>query len=95
MRLLVRSLIGCKAKIHQSFIVWTVRLVLLLLLLGLAQCALFFGLGALALYLNTLLGSSYQGWLVVAGGCAALVLLLLLLCRVYWLGNFRRGKRDI
>ena len=76
-----KGLYGFKTGFRKWLVAWVIRVAVLLLLLGLAQGALLFGLGALALYLNTLLGSSYQGFLVVSGGCVALLLLCWLLRR--------------
>jgi hypothetical protein len=88
--LLARGLRGFKAEMRRRLITWAIKVAIVLLLLGLAHCALLFGLGAMALYLNDLLGSSYQGFLIVSGGCVALLLLLWLLRHVVrWL----RGNR--
>lgn len=76
---LVRDLCGFKAGMRKRLTAWTIKVVILLVL---AHGTLLFGLGALALYLNALLDSSYQGLLVVSGGCA--VLLLWLLSRIRW-----------
>ena len=81
-KLFARGLYGFKAEMRKILIAWAVKIAILLLLLGLCQCVLLFGLGALALYLNALLGSSYQGFCIVSGGCIALLLLCWLLNRV-------------
>jgi len=81
-RLFAKGVYNFKADLRKRLVAWAVKAVILLLLLSFAQGALFFGLGALALYLNALLGSSYQGFLFVAGGCVALLLLFWLLSRV-------------
>ena len=83
MKLLVRGVNGFKAEVRKRLIVWAIKLAVLLLLLGLAHCALLFGLGALALYLNNLFGNSYQGFLIVSGGCMAFLLLFFLLYRIH------------
>ncbi len=77
-----------KGEIKKRLVPSTIKMVILMLLLGIGHGALLFGLGALALYLNVLLGSSYQGFLLVSGGCIALLLLLWLLSRVRWPGNW-------
>jgi len=64
----------------------TRRALRLLLLAGLAQAMLLFGLCAGALYLNHLLDSSYQGFGIVASGCAAMLLVLFL--------RYRRWSRN-
>ncbi|XWN35298.1 MAG: hypothetical protein ROO73_00670 [Roseivirga sp.] len=74
-KLLMKQLDNLKAEIKQKLFTWILRL---LLLMGLAHAVLLFILSALALYLNVLLESNYQGFLWVAGGCAASLLLLLL-----------------
>lgn len=81
-RLLVSGLHSFRAALRKKLIAWALQGAILLLLVGLLHCAVLFGLGALALYLNTLLDSGYQGFLLVSGGCVALLLLLLLLSRV-------------
>ncbi len=86
-KLLAISLHNFKAEIRRRLIAWAIKVVILLLLLALAQGTLLFGLGALALYLNALLGSSCQGFLIVSGGCTVLLLLLWLLSRVRWPRN--------
>jgi hypothetical protein len=86
-KLLALSLHSFKAEIRKRLTAWAIKVVILLLLLALAQGTLLFGLGALALYLNALLGSSSQGFLAVSGGCAVLLLLLWLLSRVRWPRN--------
>ena len=79
---LTRGLSGLKMDFRRWLVAWAVKAAILLLLLCLAQGALLFGLGALALYLNSLLDSSYQGFLIVSGGCTALLLLSWLLSRL-------------
>ena len=91
-RLLVRGVNSFRAAIRKKLLAWAIKGAILLFLVGLVHCALLFGLGALALYLNTLLGSDFQGFLWVSVGCVALlllVLLLLLLSRVRWPGQDR------
>lgn len=79
---LARGLRGLKIDFRRWLVAWAIKAAILLLLLCLAQGALLFGLGALALYLNSLLNSSYQGLLIVSGGCTALLLLSWLLSRL-------------
>jgi uncharacterized RDD family membrane protein YckC len=81
-KLFAKGLHSFKEDIRKRLVAWAIKAAILLLLLGIAQVALLFGLSALALYLNTLLGSSYQGFLLVSGGCMASLLLLWLLSRV-------------
>ena len=83
-RLLVSGLQSFRAELRKKLVAWAIKGAILLCLVGLLHCAVLFGLGALALYLNTLLDSNYQGFLLVSGGCVALLLLLLLLSRVRW-----------
>ena len=85
-RLLVRGLHSFRAAIRKKLLAWAIQGAILLFLAGLLHFALLFGLGALALYLNTVLESNYQGFLFVSVGCVALLLLLLLLRRVRWPG---------
>jgi hypothetical protein len=86
-KLLALGLYSFKAEIKKRLIAWAIKVVILLVLLALAQGTLLFGLGALALYFNVLLGSNFQGFLVVSGGCAVLLLLFWLLSRVRWPRN--------
>jgi len=81
-KLLAKGLYGFKAEMKKRLVAWAIKVAIALLLLALAHCALLFSLGALALYLNTLLGSSYQGFLMVSGGCVALLLLLWMAIRM-------------
>src|SRR3569623_319369 len=71
-----------KIRMNKKLTTWVIKVAVVFLLLLLLHCVLLLGLGALALYLNTLLDSSYQGFLVVSGGGAALLLLFWLLSRV-------------
>ena len=84
MRLLASGLHSFRAEIRKRLVAWARKAAVWLFVVSLARCALFFGLSALALYLNALLGSSYQGFLIVSGGC---VVLLLLLLSVRWPGK--------
>ncbi len=79
---LAKGLRGLKIDLRRLLVAWVIKAATLLLLLFIAQGALLFGLGALALYLNTLLSSSYQGFLIVSGGCTVLLLLSWLLSRL-------------
>lgn len=81
-KLLAKGLHSLKADMRRRLVAWAIKIAIVLLLLALAHCALLFGLGALALYLNTLLDSSYQGFLMVSGGCVASLLLCWMLIRV-------------
>lgn len=78
----MKGLYSFRADLRKRLVAWAVKAAIFLLLLGFAQGALFFGLGALALYLNALLDSSYQGFLLVSGVCVALLFLFWLLNRV-------------
>ena len=80
-KLVMKKLDRVKIEVQQKIFSW---IFLVFVFMGLIQAVFLFSLGALALYLNTLWGSSYQGFLWVAGGCTAL-LLMLLLRQVYWL----------
>ena len=73
-RLLIRGVYGLRKKFRRRLTTWIIRLLLLFFFVGLIYSALLLGLVALALYLNTWLMSSYQGFLLVAGGCVALLL---------------------
>jgi len=79
---LAKGLRGLRVDLRKWLVAWAIRAAILFLLLCLAQGVLLFGLGALALYLNSLLSSSYQGFLVVSGGCMALLLLSWLFSRL-------------
>jgi hypothetical protein len=83
-KLLAKGLHSLKEDIRKRLVAWAIKVAILLLLLGLAYSALLFGLGALGLYFNALLGSNYQGFLLVSVGCLALLLLLWLLSYVRW-----------
>lgn len=87
-KLFALGLHSFKEELRKILVTWAIKLAILLLLLGLAYGALFFGLGALALYLNALLGSSYHGLLLVSGGCVTVLLLCWLLSRVRWPGRW-------
>lgn len=82
-RLTIRGVYSLKADFKKKLAALAIRATILLFVIGLLQFALLFGLGALALYLSTLLGSTYQGLLAVAGGCVGLALILLLLGRLW------------
>ncbi|MHA7877389.1 MAG: hypothetical protein ACX93T_00485 [Bacteroidota bacterium] len=77
-----KGMYSLKTDLRKWLLAWAIKVALLLLLFSLAQGAFLFGLGALALYINTLLSSSYQGFLIVSGGCMALLLLFWLLRRL-------------
>jgi hypothetical protein len=83
-KLLVKGLRSLKTGVIRKLATWVAKIAILL---AVAHCALLFCLGALALYLNDLLGSSYQGFLIVSGGCWVLLLLLWQLCRIRWPNN--------
>jgi hypothetical protein len=88
--LLARGLRSFKAEMRRELATWAIKVAFALLLLGLAHCALLFGLVAMALYFNDLLDSSYQGFLVVSGGCVTLLLLLWWLkYAVHWIEKKR------
>jgi hypothetical protein len=72
-KLLVKGLHSFRTGVRKKLIAWAVKAAILL---ALAHCALLFFLGALALYLNDLLGSNYQGFFIVSGGCVIVLLLL-------------------
>ncbi len=92
-RLLVLELLSARLArwAHSSRVIrqknlstWVVGGMVLAFLVSLMCCALLFGFLALALYLNTVFGSSYLGFLLVSGGCVGLLLLLLLLAWLRW-----------
>jgi hypothetical protein len=83
-KLLVKGLRSLKTGMIRKLVTWAAKVAILL---AFAHCALLFFLGALALYLNDLLGSSYQGFLIVSGGCLVLLLLFWQLCRIRWPKN--------
>ena len=82
-RVVLRSVYSLKTDLKKKLAALAVRATILLIVIGLLHCALILGLGALALYLNALLGSSYQGFFIVAGGCVGLSMMLLLLSRLW------------
>jgi hypothetical protein len=89
-RLLTRVMHSFKTEMRRELAAWAIKVAFVLLLLGIVHCALLFGLVAMALYVNGLLNSSYQGFLVVSGGCVTLLLLLWCLRYiVYWTGKKR------
>jgi hypothetical protein len=83
-KLLVKGLHSLKTGVMRKLAIWAAKVAILL---ALAHCALLFFLGALALYLNDLLGSNYQGLLIVSGGGLVLFLLFWQLCRIRWPNN--------
>lgn len=82
-KLMVRGVYSFRADIKKKMAALVIRGTILLVVIALLQCALLLGLGGLALYVGTLLGNSYQGLWVVAGGCVGLSLVLLLLGRLW------------
>ena len=83
MRLVIKSVYSLRADLKKKLAALAIRATILLLVIGLLHSALLLGLGALALYLSTLLGSSYQGFLIVGGSCVGLSMILLLLSRLW------------
>ncbi len=73
-----------KTELRKKLLALVLRVFVWVLLIGLVQIALLFGFAALALYLNHVLESSYYGFLVVAGGCTGLLLVLLMLGVARW-----------
>lgn len=82
-RFVIRGLHSFRSDFKKKLAALAMKATILLIIIGLLQCALFLGLAGLALYLGTLLGSSYQGLLIVAGGCVGLSLVLSLLGRLW------------
>ncbi len=82
-RLVVKSVYSLRADLKKKLAALAIRATILLLVIGLLHGALLLGLGALALYLSALLGSSYQGFLIGGGGCVGLSMILLLLSRLW------------
>jgi hypothetical protein len=66
-----------KEELKANLVHWMLKGSLWVLLFVLFNLAFIFSLVALALYLNEQLYSSYQGFLIVAGGCLGLMLLSL------------------
>jgi len=81
-RLLIRELPSLKKAFRKQLTTWSLKLISVIFLVLLAYTVLLFGLVGLALYFNVWLGSSYQGFLLVAGGSFVFLLLVWLLCRV-------------
>ncbi len=69
-----------QAKLRQWMLKMSVWFGIFLLL----KLAFIFGLVALALYLNELYYSNYIGFVLVAGGCLGLMLLLLIIMKLVW-----------
>jgi len=86
-RLLHRGMDSIKEEVNQKLRALLLQGLLLLLLIGLLGLAFVFGMLALALYLNEVFYSAYQGFLVVAGGCLGLAIPLLILIKVRWPKN--------
>lgn len=80
---MIRGVYSFRADIKKKLAALAMKATLLLMVIGLLQCALLLGLGALGLYLGTVLGSSYQGFLVVSGGCVGLAFIFLLFGRLW------------
>jgi len=78
-KLLLNGMQGLKEEVRKVFITVMIRGLVLLVIVGFTFLSLFFGLLALAFYLNGTLENNYQGLLIVAGGCAVLTLLVILL----------------
>jgi hypothetical protein len=72
-----------KEELRVTLVAWMLKGSLWFFLFVLFNLALIFGLVALALYLNERLYSSYQGFLIVAGGCLGLMLLLLGIMKLF------------
>ena len=83
-QLLTKKWVNLEATVHKRLSTWILKAVVLWLLMSLASCALFLTFIALALYINTALGSSYQGFLWASGICTGLFLPLLLLFWQRW-----------
>lgn len=82
LKLVAYKLLNFKAVFRKKLRAWALRGAMWLLLIGLFFNALFFGLGALALYLNVWLSSAHQGFLLVSVGCVALLVMILLLRQI-------------
>lgn len=78
-KLLLNGMQGVKEEVRKVFITVMIRGLVLLVIVGFTFLSLFFGLLALAFYLNGIFENNYQGLLIVAGGCAVLTLLVILL----------------
>ncbi len=83
-KLFVQGAQYAKESVRKELFVLLRKALVVLLVLGLFFVTLLLLLAALALYLNEVLGSGYQGFLVVAGGCVGVVLLLLAYLAVRW-----------
>ena len=92
-KLLIRRLQDFQVIIRQWLVELGMKVLILFIFIGLAQFSLLFGLGALALYLNEVFGSSYQGFLAVSGGCVGILLLLLLLRSMRYLQQTAKQER--
>jgi membrane-bound ClpP family serine protease len=72
-----------KEELRANLIHWMLKGSLWLFLFLLFNLAFIFGLVALGLYLNEVLYSNYQGFLIVAGICLGLMLLLLGIIKLF------------
>ena len=82
--LLSRVLTHFREEIKKTLAIWATKAAFFLLLWTLARCAVLFALVALALYFNTLMSSTYLGFLVVSAGCIAFIFFALLLSQIRW-----------
>jgi hypothetical protein len=62
---------------------WILRGSFLILMFVLLKLAFLLGLIGLSLYLNERFYSTYQGFLVVAGGCLGIILLLFIILQLF------------
>ena len=86
LKLLYKRMHSIQEAVNQKLWRFFFKGLALLLLLGLLGLAFVFSMLALALYLNEVCYSTYQGFLLVAGGCIGL---LILLSALYWFRNKR------
>ncbi len=80
-KLVFRGVRSYQDQLQEKMASWLRQSMVLLVLLSLLRWAAFFGLFGLSVYLNARLGNPYQGFLIVSGGCASLLLFLGLLAR--------------
>lgn len=79
LRLFHQEVDNIKEGVQKKMAKIVLKIVLWLSIATILMASCVFALVALALYLNEILSSSYKGFLLVAGGCALLVLVVLLI----------------
>lgn len=80
-----------KEDLKGSLRYWMVRGILGVFMFILVKIAFIFGLVALGFYLNERFYSTYQGFLLVAGGCLGVTILLLVILQLF---GFKRKRKS-